>query len=462
MTVRDYAKLAQDIRDSVGADNIISATNCATRLRLKLRHSPSDEVTKKISAMPGVIQVQETGGQYQVVIGMHAKDVAEELSKIIDTSDAEVTTEENLSVLNRIIAAMSAVFAPFVYILAAAGLIQGVLIVINLFWPAFADTGTYAVFSFISWTPFTFLPVFIAVTASKHFKCNTFIALFCCLALVNPSWAEMAATIAAGTPITFLGIPLAETTYTSTVIAPLILVWVLSYLERGLNKVIPDILQAMVVPMICAAVMVPLTLLVIGPVSEFLANAIANGFNALNNTLPVLAGALIGGLWEVIVIFGVHWGATPLILANFETLGHDSMQAYLTCAVIAQAAACFAVFFRAKGSEIKNIALSSGVTGIFGITEPALYGVTLRLKKPFVAGCIGGATGAIFLALTNTTYYVFASLPGILTTVNAVNGSDYSGLINMLIAAAITVVVTIIVVFAIGVGEDTVTGEQED
>lgn len=216
--VRDYAKLARDIMTSVGEDNIISAAHCATRLRLVLKKSPSAEVTKAISAMPAVIQVVEKGGQYQVVIGTHAKDVYEELSKIIHLDENAEQPQVKQSIMNRVIATMSAVFAPFVYILAAAGLVQGCLIIINLFAPAFAETGTYSVLSFISWTPFTFLPVFIAVTASKHFKCNTFIALWCCLALVNPDWGNIAAQIASGENIKFLIFNMAQTTDRKSVV----------------------------------------------------------------------------------------------------------------------------------------------------------------------------------------------------------------------------------------------------
>lgn len=246
-------------------------------------------------------------------------------------------------------------FAPFVYILAAAGLVQGALIIITHFAPAFAETGTYSVLSFISWTPFTFLPVMIAVTASKHFKCNTFIAMWCCLALVNSDWGAIAARIASGETVKFLAFPMSQTTYTSTVLPPLFLVLVLSYLERWLNKHLPDIIKALAVPFICTVIMVPLTILVIGPVSDMLATGIANAYNFLVNTVPALAAILVGGIWQVFVIFGVHWGVTPMCLANFANYGCDSFQAFQTCAVIAQAAACFGVFLKTKKSDIKNV-----------------------------------------------------------------------------------------------------------
>ena len=452
--VRDYAKLAKDIKDVIGEDNIISAAHCATRLRLVLKASPTAEVTEKISAMPAVIQVVEKGGQYQIVIGAHAKDVYEELTRIMQI-DTSAQAEVKQSFLERVIATMSAVFAPFVYILAAAGLVQGCLILITQIAPGFTDTGTYSVLSFISWTPFTFLPVLIAVTASKHFKCNTYIAMWCCLALVNADWGAIASRISEGEVIKFLALPMAQTTYTSTVLPPLFLVLVLAFLERFLEKHLPDVVKAIGVPFLCSIIMVPATILVIGPVSDALANGIAIAYNWLYHTVPVLAALIVGGFWQVIVIFGVHWGVTPMVLADFNNFGCDSFQAFQTCAVVAQAAACFGVFLKSREKSNKNVALSAGITGIFGITEPAIYGVNLRLKKPFIAGCIGGAAGAIIVALTGAMYYTYSGLPGALTVINAIDpsGGNSFSLMGELIACTATIVITIVLIQFIGCGE---------
>lgn len=452
--VRDYAKLARDIMTSVGEENIVSAAHCATRLRLVLKENPSAEVTAKISAMPAVIQVVEKGGQYQIVIGTHAKDVYEELTQIMHLEEEQgEDSRQKGSLVSRVIATMSAVFAPFVYILAAAGLVQGCLIIINLLAPSFADTGTYAVLSFISWTPFTFLPVMIAVTASKHFKCNTFIALWCCLALVNPDWGSMAARIADGESIKFLAFSMAQTTYTSSVLPPLFLVLVLSYLERFVDKRLPDILKALATPFICTIIMVPMTILIIGPISDMVANGIAVGYNFLYETVPAVAALIIGGFWQIAVIFGVHWGVTPMVMANFTNFGCDSFQAVQTCAVVAQAAACFGVAIKTRDKEMKNVSLSAGLTGVFGITEPAIYGVTLRLKKPFVAGCISGALGALVVAFFGSKNYVYAGLPGLLTTVNAISPEDPKSFPGMLIGCAVSIVAAIILVQIIGCDE---------
>lgn len=328
--------------------------------------------------------------------------------KLVDLEQSEAEEAPKGTVLNRIIATMSAVFAPFVYILAAAGILQGTLILTTLAFPAFAKTGTYEVFSFISWAPFTFLPIFIAITAANHFKVNAFIAVACISALVSPTWADIAARITAGESITFLGIALSGTTYTSSVLPPLFLVWILSYVERFLNKTIHEVIRPLFVPFFSMVLMVPLTILLIGPITTLGAEGIANGYNYLAENAPAVAGLIIGGFWQVIVIFGVHWGVTPMVLANFEQYGRDSFQAYQTIAVIAQIGAVIGVILKARNKETKKVGVSAGLTGIFGITEPAIYGVTLRFKKPFIYGCISGAIGAVTASFFKPYYFAYA------------------------------------------------------
>ena len=449
--VRDYHKLALDIIDVVGGQkNIANATRCATRLRLVLKETP-DGAKEKVSALAGVITVVENNGQFQVVIGTHVGEVYDSVAEALhlDASAKEVEQPKQ-GIVNSIIATMSAVFAPFVYILAAAGLLQGALILITMAAPAFAKTGTYEVLNFMSWTPFTFLPIFIAITASKHFKCNTYIAILCCCALVNQSWADIAARIADGDVVRFLGVKLSETTYTSTVLPPLILVWVLSYLEHFIEKKLSDAAKPLLTPLICFVIMVPATIMVIGPASAITANAIANGYNALVAFAPALAGAIIGGLWQVVVIFGVHWGITPVVLANFDMYGYDTFQAFQTIAVVAQVAAAFGVFIKSRNKEFKGVALSAGITGIFGITEPTIYGVTLRLKKPFICGCAGGAIGAVVLSFFHSAYYAYAGLPGLLTIVNAINKDAPMSFIGEAAACVIASVITIVAIQIVG------------
>ncbi|TYR81830.1 PTS beta-glucoside transporter subunit EIIBCA [Priestia megaterium] len=453
--VRDYSKLAKDILEAVGGEeNVLGVTRCATRLRIVLKRS-KPKAKEKVSAMPGVITVVENSGQFQVVIGQHVGQVYEEFSSLVNVETSEEKAENKGTILNRIIATMSAVFAPFVYILAAAGILQGSLILINLFSDRFVETGTYQVLSFISWAPFVFLPIFIAITASKHFKTNTYIAVACCAALVSPTWAEMAAKIAEGNSITFLGLPLTETVYTSSVLPPLFLVWILSYLERFLNKRMNEVIKPLFVPFLCMLIMVPLTILLIGPITTMGANGIANGYNLLAETAPAVAGAIIGAFWQVLVIFGVHWGTTPMVLANFDLYGRDSFQAYQTITVIAQVGAVLGVILKTKSQEARKVSVSAGITGLFGITEPAIYGVTLRFKKPFIFGCISGAIGAIAASFFNPYYFAYAGLPGPLTIVNGINADYPMSIWGILLGAAIAVILPVILIQIFGYGEDT-------
>ena len=461
-SVRDYEKLAVDIIDAVGGkNNIIKASRCATRLRLVLKET-TNEAKENVSNLTGVITVVESGGQFQVVIGTHVGKVFDKVASELNLDSNAIEDAPKASVLNRIIATMSAVFAPFIYILAAAGILQGCLILVNMANPSFSSTGTYEVLSFMSWAPFTFLPIFIAITASKHFKCNTFIAVACCAALVSPTWAEIASRIAGGESIKFLGISLAETTYTSSVLPPLFLVWLLSYVEKFVDKRLPEVVKALFTPFICMLVMVPLTILAIGPLSDSLATGIANGYNALYNFAPAVAAAVIGGLWQIVVIFGVHWGVTPMCLANYDLYGMDTFQAFQTMAVVAQAGAVFGVFIKARNKKTKNMALSAGITGIFGITEPAIYGVNLRFKKPFICGCIAGAIGAVVGSFFNIAYYEYACLPGLLTVVNAITPNNSKSIIGMLIGAAISFFGAIILVQVIGFGEKETEEKNEN
>lgn len=456
MSERDK-RLAGKILEAVGGkDNIVNYTHCATRLRIVLKRSVPD-AKKKVSELDGVVTVVENNGQFQVVIGNAVASVYKEFEELVgdDNSQTDSQESEKGTILNRIIATMSAVFAPFIYVLAAAGILQGILIVAKMLFPAFEHTGTYEVFNFISWAPFTFLPIFIALTASKHFKVNTYIAVACCAALVSPDLAGIVEKISSGETFKFIGIPLSETSYTSSVLPPLLLVWVLSYVEKYLNKYIHEVIRPLFVPFFSIVIMVPLTLLIIGPLSSGAAHGIAHGFNWLVAVAPWLAGLLIGTFWQVFVIFGVHWGITPMILANFEQYKSDAFQAYQTIAVIAQFGAVIGVFFKTRKKELKKVSLSAGITGIFGITEPSMYGVNLRFKKPFIIACISGGVGALIASFFSPKYYAFAGLPGPITIINGYSPDNPTSIWGIIIGSIIAIVLPIILIQVLGYGDDT-------
>lgn len=450
--IRDYNKLAVDILNELGGeDNIVTVARCATRLRLVTQKTP-ENAKENIAKFPGVITVVEKGGQIQVVIGTNVDKVYNAFIQLIKT-DNKIASVENKNILNLIIATMSAVFAPFVYVLAASGILQGILILIKLAFPDFGTTGTYQVFNFISWAPFAFLPIFIAITASQHFRCNIYIAVACCAALLSPTWAELAALIKSGQEINLFGLALSETTYTSTVLPPLFLVWLLSYLERFLEPRLHSIIKPLLMPLICLVIMVPLTLLAIGPLTANAAHYIANGYNWIVNLAPSVAGGLIGAVWQVFVIFGVHWGITPVIIENINQYGQDSFQAFQTIAVIGQVGAALGFYIKTKNKDMKGVSLSAFVTGIFGITEPAIYGVNLRYKKPFIYGCVCAALGGIVAGFFTPYYYTYAALPGPLTIVNAINPEHPGSFIGVLIGSAIALFGPVLLIQILGTGE---------
>ncbi|WP_379688739.1 glucose PTS transporter subunit IIA [Mediterraneibacter gnavus] len=379
--VKDYQKLEHDIiRLAGGADNIASAQRCATRLRLVLKNTPG-QAEEKIKALPGVITVVQKQGQFQVVIGNHVGDVFEAVSAELETNkkaEQEERPKEKENLLNRLLQMISGVFAPVCYVLAAGGLLQGLLIILTMAVPSVTETGVYP-----------------------------------------------------------------EITYTSSVLPPLILVALLSKLEKFLNKHLPELIKSLFTPLICLAALVPLTIVVIGPLIQWLSNGVAAGYNLLYQMAPPIAGTVVGGVWQVIVIFGIHWGMVPIVIANFAQNGQDTLQIFIQIAVISQMAAAFGVFLKAKDKQLRTDALSAGITGIFGITEPAIYGITLPRKKPFIYGCIWAAIGSAIAAILGATQYVYAGLPGLISVVNSISVENPGSFPACATGAAVTITGTI-------------------
>ena len=449
--------LAKRILEEIGGEkNISNSTHCATRLRLVLKEE-DDEMVQSVKKLPGVIDVVRKGGQFQIVIGNTVDKVYNEFSELTG-GEKKVAAEDTKkgNVFSRVIATMSAVFAPFVYVLAAAGTIQGALIILSQIWPSIVETGTYQVFDVVSWSPFTFLPIFIAVTASKHFKTNTYTAIFANAALVAPGFSELAQRAGAGEAISFFGMPLSETVYTSTVIPAILLVWLLSYLERILERILPEAVTRLFTPLFSILIAVPLTIIVIGPLSAAGANVVAAGYTALAVSFPALAGIIIGGAWQLFVLLGVHWGITPVILANHEQYGMDTFQVYQTIAVISQVGAALAVFLKTKKKEVRSVSLSAAITGLFGITEPAIYGVNLRFKKPFIIGIVTGAVASLVTSFFNSFSFVYTGLPGPLTIINTYNADYPSSFWGVLTGTVIALVLPIVLVQIFGYGDDAV------
>lgn len=455
----DYYKTAMELLKELGGnDNITNVTHCATRLRFILKDE-SIVNKDKVAKIPGVITTVQAGGQFQVVIGNHVKDAYEHMIKMvtIDEEAAKGTGNKKVGIVSRIIDVISAIFAPFLYTLAACGILQGILGVLVALNAIDTAGGTYQIINFISWTAFTFLPVLIAVTASKKFGVNTFIALVIACALVCPDYIAM---VNAAKPVYFLGMKVQLLSYTSSVIPIILSIWIASYVQKFFDKYLPIVIRNLFTPMFTIAIMVPLTLLAFGPIGNTIGGAIGGIYNTLYNLSPIVAGLVVGGLWEVLVIFGVHWGITPVTVGNYANLGYDTFTGLQASAVFSQAGATFGVFLKTKNKDMKGVSASAAITGLFGITEPAIYGVNLRLKKPMICGCIAGAVGGAIGGAFHAVSWSY-NMPGIATLPAYFKAGHLTPFIGLVISIVVAFVLGAVLTYIVGF-EDEADDETKE
>ena len=431
----DYRITAKELVKELGGDaNITKVTHCATRLRFILKDESIVD-SSKVTKIPGVITTVQAGGQYQVVIGNHVKDAFNFIMELITVDETQDDApHQKIGVFNRIIDVISSIFAPFLYTLAACGILQGILGIFVALDMIDTTGGTYQILNFISWTAFTFLPVLISITASKKFNVNTFVAVVIACALVCPDYMNM---VSAGEPVYFLGMRIQLLSYTSSVIPIILSIWIASYVQKFFDKYLPIVVRNLFSPMFTITIMVPLTLLAFGPVGNAIGGAIGDVYNYLYNLSPIIAGLIVGGLWEVLVIFGVHWGITPVTVGNYASLGYDTFTGLQASAVFSQAGAAFGVFLKTKDKEMKGVSLPAAITGLFGITEPAIYGVNLRLKKPMICGCIAGAVGGAVGGAFHAVSWGY-NMPGIATIPAYFKDGHMTQFIGFLISIAIS------------------------
>lgn len=411
----DYKALAPAILEQVGGEaNVASMAHCATRLRLTLKDEGRADKAA-VEALPGVITVMRAGGQFQVVIGNDVPMLYNEMTKITrfgEEGDPEGAARPK-NLLNGFIELISSIFLPVLWTLVGAGLMKAFLALTGTFgWLDPAST-TYTILNAAADAMFMFLPIFLAVTSAKRFRTNQFTSMAIAAALVYPSIVALASST---DPVTFFGIPVVMMNYTSSVIPIIIAVWVQSYLERGLAKVLPSWLRNFGTPLIVLAIMVPLVLMTIGPLTTIAARAVSTGITALFAFAPWLGGALMGGLWQVFVLFGLHWGFVPIMMNDIATLGYSVLGGPLLAAVLAQAAAALAVAVRTRSAKRREVAASGALSGfVAGVTEPVIYGVNLPLKLPFYFGIAGGAIGGAIASAGGSAMdsFVFPSLLGL-------------------------------------------------
>lgn len=420
-TKTNYAPLAEDVVAAFGgADNIASFTHCATRLRFKVKDASKADL-KKAERVDGVITALAAGGQHQVVVGNDVPFAYEAVAALPgmahkgsmddggEAADDE-PGEKDGNLFNRFVAMISAIFSPILWCLAGIALGKAFLSgAVTLGWMS-DQTTTYTILNVTFDGLFTFLPFFLAVTAARYFRTDIFIAMAVVAPLLHPS---LTALTDSGAPVHFLGIPVSLISYASSVIPAIVAVWVLSYVERWLSKVLPSSIRNFMVPLLCVTIMVPLVLLTIGPATNFIANGLSSGVNWLFGFAPWLAGAVLGAFWQVFVIFGLHWSFVPIMLNDLATQGYTYITAPLMAAVLAQAGAVAAVAIRSKNAYRRKVAGPATLSAFLaGVTEPTIYGINLPLKTPFYVGCVAGAVGGAIISAGGSAFnaFVFPSM----------------------------------------------------
>lgn len=444
-----YQALAKEIVKNVGGkNNVTGLVHCITRLRFTLKDESiaKDQVLKD---MEGVVTVMKSGGQYQVVIGNHVPEVFEDVMPLLNLQEGTAASEDQKpkKPLDQAIDIVSGIFQPILGIMAACGMLKGLntlLVTLGLYQ---ADCGGYLIINAAGDALFTFLPLFLGYTAAKKFELKPMLGLAIGAAMCYPG--IQAGTLSAGAEplyyllegtmfrspvyIDFFGIPVISVDYTGTVIPVILAVWFASKCEKLFSRYIPDLVKFFFVPMLTLLVTIPVSVLFLGPIATFGSTLISEFTLAIRGISPMLAGGIVGLTWQILVIFGMHWGFIPVYINNVQTLGYDNVMMPFFACTFATSAVVLAIFFKTKDQKLKEMAIPNFISGIFGVTEPAIYGILLPLKKPFIISCIAGGIGGAFYGLFNFRKFILGGM-GVFELPNMMNPDGSMG--NILVALA--------------------------
>lgn len=446
----DYKVMAKNILEKIGgAENVRNMTHCATRLRLTL-HDTAKADDQAVENIDGVINVINKAGQYQLLIGTEVGKLYDEFEPLVKGNEisGSPTKEEQASgsIISNIFSAVSAIFAPLLPVLAGSGILRGLLILFVQLGLISEDSGTYSILFVASMSVFYFLPVLLAFTSARRFGASPYISALIGAALINPDFIALMGGAGNGATTEFFGIPVVLMNYNSTVVPIILSIWAFSYLYKFLDKHIPETLKLVVVPLVSLAIMVPLTVIVIGPIGVYSGEAVANVVNWLIERSSVLTGILVGGGWSVLVSLGIHWAVNPIMINNVSTYGFDYIVPFTFACNFAVIGTTIGVYFKAKDKKLRSFALTGLVTiALSAIIEATLFGLLVKNKKLFLAQIIGGAVGGAYLGLMQvvTNAFVFGSV----TTFPAFVGSTSSNFIQAMIGLLISMVVSAVLAF---------------
>lgn len=452
--IMDYKKLAYDLLPLVGgAENISKLTHCATRLRFEFCDRSIVDVPA-IEHTQGVISVVDKGGQFQVVVGNDVpityraliNEMGGTAGKASNGSGASSSEKEDKpSVINRIISVISTTFTPVIPALIGGGMIKAVLSILVLC-GLDDSSSTYAIMNLISDAAFYFMPVLLAYGAAIKFECNPVLAMTLACALLHPTWTGM---VGAGESIDFFHIPVKLVDYSYSVIPIILSIWIMSYVEKFAEKYTPSIIKFFLKPLIILFISVPIALVIVGPFGSFLNSVVESAANAINARASWLLPMLMGAFQPFLVLTGTAWAMTPIATVQISSLGYEIVNGPgMLASNIAQGGATLAVAVKTKNKQLKQLASSSGFTAVMGITEPCLYGVTLKLKKPLIASMIGGGIGGIYAGLSGLVRYAFVS-PG-LAALPAFIGENPMNIVHAVITCIISFVAAFIAAWILG------------
>lgn len=457
MTKKSYDSLAKKIISLVGGEeNIINLTHCVTRLRFKLKsdEKANEQELKKIKE---VLSIVKGNGQFQIVVGSIVEDLFNSIQNIIKVDNSEVTEEKKSGTFfTRTLNMMSAILNPIVIALAGAGMIKALLVILTTTLGILDTSGsTYKILSAAGNSVFYFLPLFLAFSSAKAFNCNPYVALAIVATLMEPNFVGLMKK--PGDITSFLGIPVVLMGYSGSLVPAIISILVYSKLEKLLKRIIPKNIELFALSFVALLIMVPLTIIVIGPIGVQLADIVGNLVNYLSEKNGLITGAVIGAGWTFLVMLGVQWGVVPIMINNISSYGYDIIRPMVAAATFASAGAAFGVFLKAKNKENKAYALSATIPALLGgVTEPIVYGISLKYKKPFIAQVIGGAIAGGFMGMmkTKAMVYVFPAL----TTLPAFLGDTF---IYYIIGISLSFFITAIITFILGIEEEIETQEEK-
>lgn len=464
---RKYEKLAGEIVEKVGGkENVNDVYHCQTRLRFKLADEEKAD-DRALEGTDGVAKVIRNAGVYQVVIGTHVADVFEEVEKLVDTGKGKGSTEtaeEKQNAFEKVIDFVAGVFQPVIPALSGAGMVKALLAVLVVMKVLSSQSQTYYLLNLFADGVFYFLPVILAFTCAQKLKCNPILAAGVAAMMLHPNWTAL---VAAKEAVRFFDvIPFTLTNYGSSVIPIILIIFAQSFVEKRLKKWIPKSVELVFVPMLTFLIMGTLAFSVLGPIGAVLGSYLGTFFTFLSESAAWAPAVLIGSLLPVMVMFGLHNGVAPLGVMQMADLGYDSIFGPgCVCSNMAQAAATTVVALRTNDKETKQIAASGAITAYMGITEPALYGVSLPKKYPLVGAMIGGGLGGLYAALTHT--HRFATGSSGLPAVFLYLGDDTTKFfVNIIIAIIISIVssaaITLLLSFKFEKGDAEEGGQEAD